>query len=119
MIAWYLFLLLLLETTIFLRGNAKFIWGLDLHPLEWWLYVGWFSSFVGLTSWWGLVAMLGIWKATILVMAVSMTMSFGLKWFFFYPPSLRNFFALGLCWVAVFVAEGDPETIEEAPIEEK
>lgn len=119
MIAWYIFLLMLLEITIFVRGNAKFVWGLELHPLEWWLYVGWFSSLVGLTSWWGLVNIMGVWKATVLVMALSMSMSFCLKWYFFYPPSIRNFLALGLCWVAVFVAEGEVTPPTEQTIEEK
>mgnify|MGYP000120579759 CR=1 FL=1 len=50
MIAWYIFLLMLLEITIFVRGNAKFVWGLELHPLEWWLYVGWFSIYFMLSS---------------------------------------------------------------------
>lgn len=118
MIVWYIFLLMLLEITIFVRGNAKFVWGLELHPLEWWLYMGWLSSLVGLTSWWGLVDLMGVWKATVLAMALSMTMSFCLKWYFFYPPSFRNTIALCFCWVAVFIAEGDipdePEIIEES-----
>lgn len=111
---WYIILLLLLELTIFVRGNAKFVWGLELHPLEWWLYVGWFSSIVGLTAWWGIVDLIGVWKATILVLSLSCSVQFVLKWIFFYPPSLRNFLAIALCWIAVFVSENDPQKKTES-----
>ena len=113
MIYWYVFLFVILELTIFVRGNAKFVWGLELHPLQWWLYVGWLSSLVGLTSWWGLVQEMGIWKATVFAMALSFTVSFLLKAWFFNPPSPRNFIALALCWSAVFISEGQPTETEE------
>ena len=118
MIYWYVFLFIMLEFTIFLRGNAKFVWGLELHPLEWWLYIGWLSSLCGLTSWWGLVESMGIWKATIFTLVLSFTISFLLKWYFFYPPSTRNFVALCFCWSAVFIAEGDKDTKSESVVEE-
>jgi len=101
------------------RGNAKFVWGLELHPLQWWLYIGWLSSLVGLTSWWGLVEEMGIWKATVFAMALSFTISFLLKSWYFNPPSVRNFVALVLCWSAVFISEGGhPKEIENQEKEE-
>ena len=118
MIYWYVFLFIILELTIFVRGNAKFVWGVELHPLQWWLYIGWLSSLVGLTSWWGLVQELGIWKATVFAMALSFTVSFILKAWFFNPPSARNLLALVLCWSAVFISEGQPSEIVEEQKEE-
>lgn len=118
MIVWYIFLFIILELTIFVRGNAKFVWGLELHPLEWWLYVGWISSLVGLTSWWGLVEEMGMWKATIFAMALSFTVSFMLKAYFFNLPSPRNFLALVLCWSAVFISENTPQSDTEEKQEE-
>lgn len=119
MLYWYVFLFIVLELTIFLRGNAKFVWGLELHPLEWWLYVGWLSSLCGLTSWWGLVDSMGVWKATIFCMVLSFTISFFLKWYFFYPPSWRNFLALCFCWSAVFISKDDHAVQMDTVIEEK
>lgn len=119
MMLWYLLLLLLLEITIFIRGNAKFVWGLELHPLEWWLYVGWFSSIVGLTAWWGMVDAIGVWKSTIVVLSLSCSVQFVLKWVFFHPPSFRNFLAIVLCWIAVFVSENDTKEEEPDPEQEE
>jgi len=117
MIVWYIFLFIILEITIFVRGNAKFVWGWELHPLEWWLYLGWVSSLVGLTSWWGLVEEMGMWKATIFAMALSFTISFLLKAYFFQMPSTRNMLALVLCWTAVLISE-NPQPKKEVEIEE-
>lgn len=93
----------LAEIFYFYKGNAKFIFQLNWTPLEWWLYTGLFTNYIGLIGWWGLVESYGVWHSTIICIALHSIISFSLKYYYFGAPGKYTFVALCLALLSLII----------------
>jgi hypothetical protein len=81
-------LLVLCNIVAWLKGHARFVWGLELSLWTYWLTFGLATNFLGMTGWWQLCKHLGhnYWQATVVTLSISTlvsvilnTLSYGLN----------------------------------------
>ena len=62
-------------TLVFFKANSKLLYGIDIHPLLWWLFTGWLLEILYLNAYWNLADYTNPWLAQISLAAVSTIVS--------------------------------------------
>jgi len=90
-------------TAVFFKANSKILFGVDMHPLAWWLLTGWFLEIFYLNAFWNLAEATNPWVAQITLAAVGTLVS--LAWMSaFYGFSLKYIAAALLVCAGVVVS---------------
>lgn len=91
---------------VFFKANAKRLFGLDLHPIIWWLVTGWLLESLYLNAWWKLSESETPWIAQVTLAAVGTIAS--LLWMsIFYGFEAKYLIAASLILSGVVVSQMD------------
>ena len=86
----------LLYVLLWYKANAKILFQLKMSPIEWWLYTGLISSYLGLHSWWFLVKQYNIWGALAITYFLHTVIELGLSFYYYDPPTQQQLLGLTL-----------------------
>lgn len=93
----------ILYIILYYKGVSKPLFNIELHPLEWWIYTGWITSFLGLYSWWAMINNYGIWKATAITYVLHTVVEMGLNFYYFDAPTTQQYIGLALLSLGCFL----------------
>lgn len=99
----YVLLTIVLYILLYLKGNSKILFGLQWSPLEWWLYTGLVSNYIGLVSWWYFIEKYNIWGALAITYCLHSVVELGLSFYFFEAPTISQIFGLSLLLIGGFL----------------
>ena len=90
----YIFYMILLYIILWLKGNAKIIYGIQLAPWQWWLYTGLITNYLGLNGWWYLVDKHKVWGALAITYCLHTIIELSLSFYFYESPTTQQIVGL-------------------------
>ena len=88
---------------VFFKANSKILYGIDLHPIAWWLISGWLLEILYLNAYWKLADSASPWSAQITLAGVGTVVS--LAWMsMFYGFQMKYVVSVVLVFAGVAVS---------------
>lgn len=92
----YFIYMILLYIILWLKGNLKILYGVQLSPWQWWLYTGLITNYLGLNGWWYLVDKYKVWGAMAITYCMHTCIELGLSFYFYETPTNQQLLGLSL-----------------------
>lgn len=88
--------MILLYIILWLKSNAKIIYGIQLAPWQWWLYTGLITNYLGLSAWWHLVDKYKVWGAMAITYCLHTLIELSLSFYYYEAPTTQQLVGLSL-----------------------